>query len=259
MKTRKIISQDEYNDIKNYFISNNFYVREIKKSEQNLKLIVNNNSFIHFTNNLHFESLSNIQFSKFYNIILKDIIFNVNSKNIHELIVESKNKKIKEKNLDVWNKVKIGEFFINIDIKNAYWQSAYKLGYISEDLYKDYEFLDEYKEAKRYVFSLLSRDVECNYYNDGNKVNKIKCNNLIFKNMLKNIRNFLSNSIYDICSGVDNNSIIEYNIDAIYCLYNNLDIIRKMFYEKNIKFKITLCKKTSENAYIYNYTLKFFK
>lgn len=151
----------------------------------------------------------------------------------------------RNKNLESWNKLKSREVFYNVDLSSAYWQIAFKLGYISRRMFDSYIDKDAYKEAKRYCISFLARENEMNYY-DQREIDNIKCNNDCLYQIYTNIRNELYTCISNVKPG---NDWIEYNIDGISVMAKDLDSVCKKFDEMNLKYKINECAKLDKKEY----------
>ncbi len=54
-------------------------------------------------------------------------------------------------------------------------------------------------------------------------------------------------------------SVVEWNIDGVSVLADELDIVRNRFKEAGLEYKITMCQKTSEYEYRYGSKVKTFK
>jgi hypothetical protein len=168
------------------------------------------------------------------------------------------NGKSRSKNKDVWNEINEGDCFYNVDLKNAYWQIAHKLGYITTDFYERYADIEEYKQAKRYCISFLSRRNECVYFDGKDKLTTIVCDTTIYTNVYSNIRKKLYiciNEAIESCNG----EYVDYNIDAITVPSKHLQSVIDTFLGMGLEIKITRCFKANENQYFYGSKLKTFK
>jgi hypothetical protein len=163
----------------------------------------------------------------------------------------------RDKNHKLYESLPEGRIFYNIDLRSAYWQIGYMLGYIDKKMYLKYQINDDYKQVKRYCVSFLGRSNKMIYYNNdiGNYV--IHCNTEIFNNVYKNIRNQLYKCVADavsLCS-----EYIEYNIDGVYVLSQDVDKIRRVFDSYGLEYKITMCRKIDNQKYMYDFKPKNFK
>jgi hypothetical protein len=156
----------------------------------------------------------------------------------------------RRKNHEFWKTIDIGRKFYNIDLSSAYWQMAYKLGYISEKYFEDYQDADCYKQAKRYCISFLGRENKMDYFFPDNAY-QIKCDTDVLKKVYLNIRNELYNCIQKSMEGISN--YIEYNIDGVSVLAQDVDIVKENMLKMGLKFKLTRCEKISDKEYIYNF------
>lgn len=159
-------------------------------------------------------------------------------------------------NQDAFKSLENGAIFFNIDLSSAYWQMAHKIGYISDNLFEKYINKDEFKEAKRYCISFLSRPNKMSYSQvNGDKLT-IHCDTGVLQNAYTNIRNALYNSIHKAKKGLN---VIEYNIDAITVTPEDSLIVKERFEKMGLKFKSTLCIKMSDTQYKYGTKVKTFK
>jgi hypothetical protein len=188
--------------------------------------------------------------SKFYSFLssFKRSLYNQIRKNDEILNLKIEFNGIsRDKNHDFWKKVKFKEIFYNIDLSSAYWQIAYKLGYISKKIFLAYIDKDEYKEAKRYCVSFLARENEMRYYDD-REINVISCDISCLNQIYINIRHELYNLIEEL-KNLTNNNWIEYNIDGISVKEKHVEIITKKLNEINLKYKINQCIKIDKEEY----------
>lgn len=164
----------------------------------------------------------------------------------------------KYKNEELYNSLPEGKVFYNVDLECAYWQMAYRLGYINDRIYSKYhpDNSDKYKKAKRYCISFLSRPSYCKYYTEGRKW-EIVCDTSMYLQVYQNVRNELYKCIADVVSKVKN--CIEYNIDGIFILKEDLDIVTSEFKKMNLDFKITRCVKKDNLQHQYGSKIRNFK
>jgi hypothetical protein len=152
----------------------------------------------------------------------------------------------REKNYHSWSKIKSRTIFYNIDLSSAYWQMAFRLGYISKKLFLSYIDRDEFKEAKRYCVSFLARENEMKYF-DGRELDVVECNVDVFHQVYDNIRYELYNCIDTLKSFTDN--WVEYNIDGISVPEKDKDAVCKCLDEMNLIYKVNECIKIDKNEY----------
>lgn len=162
----------------------------------------------------------------------------------------------RDKNYSAYKKLKQKEIFYNVDLSSAYWQIAYRLGYISEKLFDAYIFRDEYKQAKRYCVSFLARQNEMNYY-DGREISTVICDTSCLYQIYENIRHELYRLIAEV-KEVTKNNWIEYNIDGITIPKKQLEKVCDKFNELNLIYKINECVKLDNFEYIYNTKIRKF-
>ena len=162
------------------------------------------------------------------------------------------------KNQDIWSEVKVGEYFYCVDINSAYWQVAFMLGYIKEPFYHKYLRCDEYKQAKRYCISFLARQNKSTYISNGCVTNHITCDTSLYRVVYENIRHKLYNLVNEMIEAVDNKQI-QYNVDAVYVLSENLSTVQNVLKNNNLLHKIIECRKVGENEYTYKGKTRKFK
>lgn len=166
------------------------------------------------------------------------------------------------KNVEVWESLKPGDWFWNIDLKSAYWQVCYRLGYINDTLYFKYVNQEEYKKAKRYCISFLARKNKMIYnYPSLNKSYEIACDTGVLDRVYKNIRNELYNCIAYAMGDLDvNDGWLEYNIDGVSVIGDeNCQLVKKRFKAMGLDFKTTLCVKEDDIYYKQGSSRKSFK
>lgn len=130
----------------------------------------------------------------------------------------------RDTNHDNFYQLQIGEVFYEFDISKAFFQSAFKTGYISEKFYNKYKDKDSLKQPLREAVTWLARDIRKTYYNVGEEDPRegytIRCgqqdrSQYIYNKIFSNIRNYLHNTILDCLNEVGLENYIKYNIDAI--------------------------------------------
>jgi hypothetical protein len=161
----------------------------------------------------------------------------------------------RDRNYKNWSKIKSKTKFYNIDLSSAYWQVAYKLGYISSKMFEKYIDKDEYKEAKRYCISFLARENRMDYYDD-REIKTISCDISILYQIYTNIRHELYTIIDDLKS--INKDWIEYNIDGISVMEKDVSLICDSLDFLNLKYKINECVKIDKVDYYFKGKIRKF-
>lgn len=251
------VSDDEYIQIKNTQFDNGSIVKEHYKGSR-INMFSDNMLIASKCKSANLEKgeLSDAKFSAFLGMFSKQLYrqFDLNP-DLFFLDVDF-NESSRKKNYETWENISEGDFFYNIDLSSAYWQIAHKIGYISDNIFKKYMKLDEYKEVKRYCISFLGRKNKMIYYYKGEQY-EIECDREFASRVYKNIRFALYNYIL---SGVKlTNNWLEYNIDGISVLEHEKDIIINYFKECNLEFKINECIKMNQNEYFYKNRERVFK
>lgn len=155
----------------------------------------------------------------------------------------------KFKNDKGWSKVKPRSIFYVVDINSAYWQFAFRLGYISKKLYEKYLNKPEYKEVKRYAISFLSRENEMVYF-DGRPISHVVCDVSCFQQIYDNIRNEMYRTISKVTKDVP--LFIEQNIDSISVSEKDLNQTLKIFTELGLYYKVQEAVKIDAKEYCIN-------
>lgn len=161
------------------------------------------------------------------------------------------------KNHELWDTMKVGRYFYNVDIKKAYWQIGNKLGYMDHALYSDYINNDLFKPALRYCFSFLARKNYMLYHDAKGKTIEIKCDTTVLNKVYENVRHQLYNEIAKVKEGCLN--VVEWNIDGISVLSSELDLVCTKFKEQGLIFKVNECRKIDEYTYSSGEKIKNFK
>ena len=163
----------------------------------------------------------------------------------------------REKNHLLWESLPEETFFYNVDLSSAYWQIAHQLGYISDKLFNNYMYLDEYKTMKRYCISFLARKNKMKYTDSNGNSYEIVCETSLFQKVYDNIRNELYYCIEQVRQKCK--TYIEYNIDGITILNTDLKTVKKELKELNLEYKITECVKLNEKEYVYGSKIRRFR
>ena len=163
----------------------------------------------------------------------------------------------REKNYLLWDSLPEDTFFYNVDLSSAYWQIAHSIGYISDKLFTNYMYLDEYKTMKRYCISFLARKNKMKYTNSSAYSHEIICDTSVFQKVYDNIRNELYYSIEQVRIKCEN--CIEYNIDGVMILNSDLKEVKKELKRLNLEYKITECVNLNEKEYVYGSKIRRFK
>lgn len=161
----------------------------------------------------------------------------------------------KSRNTHLFDSIPINRAFYNIDLKCAYWQIAHRLGYISTEFYESYS-ADDYKKAKRYCITFLARKNK-KIYRHNDRQYTIHCDITCLQNVYNNIRYELYKCISNVLSLTKNH--IEFNIDGITVLADEVENVKKGFAERDLKFKITRCTKINNYQYLHGSTIRNFK
>lgn len=167
------------------------------------------------------------------------------------------------KNMEQWTKIKLGEYFYNVDLSSAYWQCANKLGYLNDAMFKKYMFSDAHKGVKRYCISFLSRRNEMRYFRKDPKTglistHTIACDPEFMEKIYSNIRHYLYATIAGAREAIKDR-FIEYNIDGITVGKKQIDPVKDYFKKNGFYYKLTECKKLSEDSYSYGKIIRKFK
>ncbi|MES2133861.1 MAG: hypothetical protein V4506_16030 [Bacteroidota bacterium] len=159
-------------------------------------------------------------------------------------------------NTKLWETMKPGRYFYNIDLKKAYWQIGNKLGYLDYNLFNDYIENDAYKSAMRYCFSFLARKNYMVYHGPKGDI-KMMCDTSALNKVYENIRHQLYNEIASAKKGCKN--VVEWNIDGVSVLSSEVDQVCKRFKDAGLLYKITECRKIDEYTYSSGNKIKNFK
>ena len=242
------IADVHYEHTKEVLINNGSKVSEQKHGSR--RILYANQEICGFSEMNYYiplsDKLSSKQFNSFLGAFTKSLYNQIRKNNsLLELSIEFDGVS-RDKNYDSWNKMKPKQVFYNIDLSSAYWQMAYKLNYISKNLYQNYIFKDEYKEAKRYCVSFLARENKMIYY-DHREIDVMNCDTSVLNQVYSNIRNYLYNTIDELKQATHN--WIEYNIDGISVIDKDLEKICSILDKMNLIYKVNECIKIDKNEY----------
>ncbi len=252
------VSVDRYVKIRNLQgKNNNSYREQVIGSRRKLFVFNKLAATINQNKDLPLGNIKESQFTAFLGMFNRNLYAQFKK---HQQLFELKVKfsgRSRNKNKQLWNEIPVGSVFYNMDLSSAYWQMAFKLGYISKKLHDNYIYRDEYKAAKRYCVSFLARSNKMRYISPEKETYEITCDNKVFQGVYDNIRNELYNTITEVVNECE--SCIEYNIDGITILKNDYSKVKKIFKHKNLMFKINQCIKINEKQYLYSGILRNFK
>ncbi len=148
------------------------------------------------------------------------------------------------KNLDV------DCIFVEIDIQEAYFQTMFKLGYISPQLYYKYSHFEEYKNAYIYGITWLQSDEIVREYQKGKikkEYNKFRPE---YKVIYDNIRYFINGLTDEAMNCCTKKGFLKKKVDAIYCDLESSKNVYNFFYDHGIEIKITHLIKRDDYHYV---------
>jgi hypothetical protein len=163
----------------------------------------------------------------------------------------------RHRNIKTWNAMPVGTYFYNIDLKSAYWQMAYRLGYIDQSMFDNYIDLDDYKTAKRFCISFLARPNKMVYHTKQGQKYEIHCNTDVLKRVYTNIRNELYRLIQTSLNG--NETYIEYNVDGVAVPSKLVPMVKEFFAKEGLRYKTTFCQKINDKQFTYGLKTKNFR
>jgi hypothetical protein len=159
-----------------------------------------------------------------------------------------------DKNRALWANLKQGFRFYEIDIAKAYFQSAYRLGYITKKTYNLYSEQDGYKQAMREAITWLGTAYQKQYYNikglPKEECYTIKCDIKANQRIYDNVRNTLHNFIFDAVTLIGWDDFIYYTIDSVAFAPDKLHLVKKLFDDNGWQYKVRECYKLNETTYI---------
>ena len=240
----------EYDMIQSTQFQNDNYVTEQfigsrKKLYSNNKMIAT----VSLYNSLELGGITKSQFNAFLGSFNKQLYKRfLENPELYNTKIEFKGVS-REKNYPEWECLNDGDFFYNVDLRSAYWQVAYKLGYLSDKMYDTYVLSDEYKMGKRVCISFLARRNFMIYHPQNKDSFKIDCDTSVLKGVYENIRHYLYNTMFKCVE--QEIKWLEYNIDGGTIPSEYLFQVTKYFQDQKLKFKITECKKIDDKTYMY--------
>jgi peptide methionine sulfoxide reductase MsrB len=242
------IDQEHYENTKSVLIKNGASVSE--QTHGSRKILIADGSICGFSETRYYiplsENITKSQFNSFLGAFTKSL-YNQIKKNNDLLSLQIDFDGVsRDKNPAAWKKIKSKEIFYNVDLSSAYWQMAFRLNYISKNLYESYMFRDEFKEAKRYCVSFLARENEMNYF-DGREIARVTCDISALERIYGNIRNSLYNSIDELKQ--ISSTWVEYNIDGISVSAKELQKICEALDKMNLIYKVNECIKIDKFEY----------
>uniref|UniRef100_A0A6M3J7N7 Uncharacterized protein n=1 Tax=viral metagenome TaxID=1070528 RepID=A0A6M3J7N7_9ZZZZ len=152
-------------------------------------------------------------------------------------------------NHDVYSTLSAGEKFMEIDLRHAYWRTAYLLGYISKRVYTAFANDKEMKLFRNIALACVIAVKYREYYRDGKLYFSIteSCNQYAI--MYKNIRHYIWNMIGDIGRKYPK-GVIGYRVDAVYVLPEYADRVKFYFRNRSYMYRSNECEKLNEREYI---------
>jgi len=251
------IDDEHYDLTKEVLINNGSKVYEHKLGSR--KTLISNDEICGFTKmNNQLKLSENITDRKFYSFLglFTKTLYNEIKQNDSLLLLKIEfNGSSRDKNRSSWDSIKSKTTFYNLDLSSAYWQMAYRLGYISKKLFDQYIYNDDYKQAKRYCISFLARENEMNYL-DGREIDKIVCDISCLNNIYMNIRHELYSVINMIKDQFDD--WIEYNIDGISVVESDLEKAINLMNQQGLIYKVNQCLKIDKNEYYFKGKIRKF-
>lgn len=210
-----------------------------------------------FKNNKH-KNLALLFFAQISKIVNNYII----SHNLEiELIKEIQSTKVMQLNRSLFDNIEDNEIFYSIDINNAWFQSAYKLGVISEKMYNTYKGLPEFKALRQISFGLTTSETEVTYINPCIQKLVIRENKNLQKALFKNIKVNVYNTITEcrnelLSIGTD---CLSYAVDSITFTSKGYDLVYNYLNSNNWDFKVIICTKINSNSYLFGSELRKIK
>lgn len=162
-------------------------------------------------------------------------------------------------NYKAFDNLSVGDSFTEIDLKVAYIQSAYKLGYTTDKFYHEKKNIPELKQSLREAITWVHADIKKHYYNiKGFKEKEayvVRCDvdkrsERVFNRVFKNIMNNLHNTIFKCVNEVGAKNCIKYNIDAVLVDNTLTAKVINLLNELGWEYSVNQCVKISENQYI---------
>lgn len=160
------------------------------------------------------------------------------------------------KNRINWEDMPVGHIFFNLDLSSAYWQILYYLNYIDKKMFDSYINSKRHKTAKRFCVSFLARNKKTTYHNPDGSTYEIQCNTEVLKKVYSNVRKELYRTIQGALNG--SKTYLEYNIDGVTVLPEDLEVIKQYFNSRGLTYKTTICTKINATQYQYGKEIKNF-
>lgn len=151
---------------------------------------------------------------------------------------------------DLYQPYPDGSYFYHIDIKHAYWRFAYSLGYISYATYKKYKG-PQYKLARNIALATLATKKQKKFYENGEMILQVKCDDQPRWMIYKNIRY----ATHNICGEIEDllgDRCISYRIDGLMVINEAETIMKvKAFLKKhNLQYIISERQKINDHQYV---------
>lgn len=246
---RREVSNARYEEIKKiHRRNNNEYQEHIFGSRRKLYVHNHLSAVKEIKDNLDIGDLSEKKFTAFIALFQRNL-YNAFKKNqnLYSLNIEFKGK-TRVKNTELWDKTPKGTIFYNIDLSSAYWQFAFRLGYISENIYLKYMDLPEYKEAKIFCVSFLLRKNIMKYVKPDGSERIIVCDNSVLERVYRNILNSMYSEIFN-CTSLCFD-VLEKNLNGISVLKSDYEKVKTYLKSRGLVFKVKMLIKTSDTEYL---------
>jgi len=202
------------------------------------------------------EELSNKEFSSFLAAFTLSLHNELRkNRDLWTVRIPFPTKSTSDKNQKAFDSVPEVSKFYQIDISSAYWQMAYKIGYISKGMFNKYMFDDKYKEAKRYCISFLGRENFVQYH-DGRLIDIVHCDQTLQRQIYENIRNMMYKVIQ--YAADQNPDWIMYHADSISVMQKDLENVKNIFDELSLHYKVNEVIKVDQVEYCINGKFKKF-
>jgi hypothetical protein len=223
-------------------------------THRNKKVLIKDNVKTNYSD-IPFEKV-NKSIRDFHKIIAKSVVNFVSKALKNDGVIEIKRnfQFVRKKNYDKFDSIPIGGSFFNYDFNSSYWQMMYKLGIISEKIYKKYYSFDTFKLHKAICMGLTTSCKRAYYYKNGTPlmiggnhffVDEVRTQERI---LFANVRVLSSNYIAGACQSI-NNDYVAYTIDSIMCSPVHNKTMKEYFDSLGLDYKVEVCRKISENTY----------
>ena len=144
----------------------------------------------------------------------------------------------------------MGFEFFYVDIKHCYWRIAYLIGVLNKKTYIKYRDSARYKLARNISLSILTSEKSKEYYENGELLLKVTCDNTHYKTIYQNIRytayNF-SGRVKELLDG----RCIGYYVDGFMILPEDFELVRKEMRSAKMYYSLTKCTKIDAKKYMY--------